>query len=689
MLGNSWFSTLKFLVFKLVRYKGLEMTKKKATGPNLMDMLSASEEAVNSAPVLDDTSGSSVEAVQTPAPKKPTKEKQKPVVVTKNDEQLGITEKGNYTFAEQYMPDPNEMITVDTETFGLGRFDKCVGVGIMGEDEHGTYIPYAHKLGPNVDREGALEHLRRVLGNANSKKLFFNMKFDLGKLLEDDIIVMGELHDAMIMASLLDENRVSYQLKKLAALDAGMPPDEQDLLQRWLAQNGFKPYEVWEAPAELVGQYCYGDCLRTKRLWDKYRPLMDDNLYRVYQTECAIAPVLLLSEKKGVRLDMAALNADKARLTREIAEGNRECWDLVGSTLFNYASGQHLATQLMKWGIPVTKTDKGNPALDATEMEKLTTLIPTLALEENIKAKALQLLTLVLSLRGKTHYLSTFVEGFMSLEQGGRLYPNFNSIRGEKGGAVTGRMSSSDPNMQNIPLEARKYLIPDEGMVWLSIDYSQIEFRLFAHYAVDKKIIDAYHKNPWVDYHQIVADLLGIPRKRAKNMNFGLLYAMGKQLLADNMGITLAEAEKLFDKYHAMFPSVKKLRKEVETAMTKRGFVRNLFGRYRRLEGRFTYKALNSLIQGGAADLFKHSVKRVYYEVCYEMGVIPLLYVHDEIVFQLPEAQVYDFLKKAVPVLQDFPQIKVPIRVDCEIFRNNWQDGEELKLAWNGQKEVA
>lgn len=600
---------------------------------------------------------------------------------------FGLQEPKGYSFATALKFEKNETLVVDVETTGLGRFDRIVGVGIMGLTSGlGTYIPYNHKIGPNLKREEAISYLQKVL-STSSNKVLFNQKFDIGMLAKDGIITGGETHDPIIMAALLNENRLSYELKRLAHEDLGVPPTEKNILKDWLTRNGFKSSMVWEAPSELVGVYCFGDLTRTAGLYNKYKDEVyaQENLNKVYNTERRFAPILLLSEMHGIRLDVETLEADQKNLSFKVAELNQKAQALADSSMFNPDSNVHLSVLFDKWGIPYTRTEKGNPCFDADALESLKQVIQDHAsISAEIKTSAISMTDTVLELRCTANLLN-FVQGFIKYNQNGRLYPNWNALRGEKGGAVTGRMSSDSPNLQNIPKEARKYFIPDEGYVWVAPDYSQIEYRIFAHYSNDKKILEEYKKNPWTDYHQMVADMMGISRKPAKSINFGLLYAMGKGTLAEQLGMTVMQADPLFIKYHTKFPCVRKLRKDVTNIMEKRGYIRNLFGRCRHITGRDTYKALNSLIQGSAADLLKYAANRVYTEVCYEMEIIPLLYIHDEIVFQLKESQVDEFLRRAVPIMQDFPQLNVPIRVDVAMFRKNWATEIPIKLKWNGQ----
>jgi DNA polymerase-1 len=445
---------------------------------------------------------------------------------------------------------------------------------------------------------------------------------------------------------------------------------------RWLRANGFKDFEYWRAPSDLVGKYCYGDCLRTKRLWDFYKPQMDKfpSLWPLYQTETAIAPVIMFSELHGVRLDVEALERDKEELLKRVAEKNKMLCAAVNNTAFNFGSNPQIGAFFNSIGIKGGTTEGGGEGWDASVLENI----------DHPVAK------LILDLRADTKILTTYVESYLKLNQNGRVYPNFNQMRDEHGGAVTGRMSSDGPNAQNIPKSARKYFIPDDGKVWLSVDYSQIEYRLFVHYSGDAALLKAYQDDPWVDFHRKVANMMEITRDPAKTINFGMLYAMGKAALIAKLGVDPAKGDGLFKLYHKTFPSVSKLRNSVEKKMLERGYNKNLFGRLRHIEDkRYSYKALNSLIQGGAADLFKDGIKRVFYEVCYDMGVDILLYVHDEMIFQLEESMVDSFLRRAVPVLQDFPQVSIPIRVDAALYRQSWGDnhgeGIPISLAWNGQ----
>lgn len=597
---------------------------------------------------------------------------------------LATPQHPKYQFAA-YLPfKDGDTAYVDSETDGLDRFNRMVGCGLMNQHEEGTYIPMRHILGPaNVRMDEAVYYLKEVLENPNIRKVFFNLKFDRNMLKKEGIELRGPVDDIAAQAPLLDENRLDYHLKVLSEQDAGMPPEEKDALVRWLRMNGHKDYEIWLAPSDLVGVYCYGDCLRTKRLEDVYRSkVVESGQWDVYETEAAIQPIVGDSELTGIRMDVPLLKSDRTRLIEEISQDNHDMCELVGNTAFNYDSPIHIAQFFTKLGFKPRECKK-NASKISWDNEALA----------RIKHPVAQKIT---DIKAKSNALAV-IEELLSFVVGDRIYPHFHTFRkGDKeaGGAVTGRWSSSEPNLQNKPKPLRKYFIPDEGMVLLGIDYSQIEYRLFAHYSEDPDILGGYQADPWRDYHRAVALMMDVPRDPAKTLNFGLLFALGIKSLCTKLGLDpdnpsdLQHTKDLFYKYKRRFPSVQRLRDDVEKTGIERGWVRSVFGRIRRiLDPAHAYKYLNSLCQGGAADLFKRGLRQMH-PVCAKHGAVPLLYVHDEYVLQLPPENVDAFLRDAIPLLQEFPglrrPLKVPIRVAPKIYRKNWAEGEEIYLHWNG-----
>jgi DNA polymerase-1 len=319
------------------------------------------------------------------------------------------------------------------------------------------------------------------------------------------------------------------------------------------------------------------------------------------------------------------------------------------------------------------------------------------------------------------HHLKTgFVEPYLQWQTGGAIHTTFNQL-----GARTGRKSSSDPNLQQVPKRekwknpladgaetvmpgARQYFIPREGMTLLSFDYSQIEYRLFAHYANSARLLDAYRENPDLDMHQWAADVIlekMVPRSSAKNLNFGLLYGMGKgklikSLSGEDVALPEDRANKILERYYAEVPELKQLQYDTSDALRRRGYIKTILGRRRRAaknlnpspeergkdRGLLPYQALNALCQGSAADLLKDRAVASAQEVR-RFGGYLLLTIHDELVFEVPSARVEEAAAGLRPILETFndptgaPRIRVPIYVNATVAETRWSESKELVAA--------
>ena len=305
---------------------------------------------------------------------------------------------------------------------------------------------------------------------------------------------------------------------------------------------------------------------------------------------------------------------------------------------------------------------------------------------------------------------STFIDSIQRYVHKGRIHSEINQLRSDQGGTVSGRLSYSNPNLQQIPARNKEYgnkirslFLPEEGKQWGSFDYSQQEPRLVAHYAasVDNnftgadEFIEAY-KNEAADFHQIVADMAGISRTNAKTINLGLFFGMGKAKLAKELGISKDAADNLLNKYHSRVPFVKKLAEAVTNSASKYGFIRTVGGRKCRFDmwepatfgmnkamhyeeakaiygnnirRAFTYKALNRLIQGSAADQTKQAMID-----CYKQGYQPLLQIHDELCFSINEEADINGVKEVME--NAIENLKVPFKVDVAIGKS-WGEAKE------------
>jgi len=300
---------------------------------------------------------------------------------------------------------------------------------------------------------------------------------------------------------------------------------------------------------------------------------------------------------------------------------------------------------------------------------------------------------------------TTFIDSILRYEHKGRIHAEINQLRNAGGGTVTGRFSYQNPNLQQIPArnkdlgpKIRSLFIPEEGCKWGCFDYNQQEPRLVVHYASLYKlpsvyeVVDSYKEDSTSDFHQTVADMAEIPRSQAKVINLGLFYGMGKAKLQAELGVTKEKAEDLFHTYHGRVPFVKQLMEKASNRAQDRGQIRTLLGRLCRfhlwepnsfgmhkamthedalkehgpgIRRAYTYKALNKLIQGSAADMTKKSMLELYKE-----GIIPHIQIHDELDLSIREE---DEVKKIIEIMENAVTLEVPNKVDYE-FGSNWGD---------------
>jgi DNA polymerase I-like protein with 3'-5' exonuclease and polymerase domains len=621
-----------------------------------------------------------------------------------------------------------KLIALDTETRdpdlrtkgpGVRRDAYLVGVSVGTDDGFRTYLPIRHELQKewNLEPEHVFAWLRDNLGDAHQPKVGANILYDLDMLAEAGVPVRGDIHDVQIAEPLLDENCGRYALEILGRRHLG-EGKTSDALYDWLAAAyGGQPNSrdqagnIWRSPISLAGPYAIGDIDLPLRILAKQQTLLAaEGLTELYGIERQLIPMLLAMRRRGVRVDKArAKDLDHDLMLR--AEALRQKLLTVG---IDPNSSDTIAPYCDHKGIKYPRTPKGAPSFVATWL--------------NVQSD--EMLEAVLEVRKLEKHAGTFLQGhILGHEIRGRIHCQFHQLRGDEYGAVSGRFSSSDPNLQNIPTRdeeigplIRAMFLPDEGEQWGAADYSQIEYRFLVHYGFGpsaKVTRDAYHSDPTTDFHKYVAQISGIDRKPAKNINFGLVYGMGKDKLARNLGRTVEEANPIFEQYHRTFPFIKELYDEVAKVAGNRGYIITTMGRRRRFinweprdwelskkvrdedRGPFTYeealaewggadaekgivanprnirraythKALNALLQGSAADLMKKAMVTIWRSgVCDVLGA-PLLTVHDELAWSVPRtAEGKEAFEEANRLMETCHSLKVPVLVGAALG-DNW-----------------
>jgi len=594
----------------------------------------------------------------------------------------------------------SEHIAIDLETNdpnltelgpGWARDDGfIVGIAIAAGDFVG-YYPIRHEAGGNIPQRKVMMWLKDQLNTPHIPKIMHNATYDAGWLRWAGVKIEGRIIDTMIAAPLINENRFSYSLNSLSKDYLNEKKDEKTL-RAAATDFGLDPKgEMWKLHPRFVGAYAEKDAELTLRLWNQFRiELEQQSLMTVFDLETDLIPVLLDMREKGVKVDV-----DKAEQTK------KDLKDLKQAVLRDIEHDTGITVE--PWvATSVAKVFKHyNLYYETTETSNQPSFTKSF-----LQACPHEVSNKILRLRELDKASNTFVDSILKFAHKGRIHCEFHQLRSDDGGTVTGRFSSSNPNLQQIPARdaeikamIRGLFLPDEGCKWGSFDYSSQEPRLLVHYCamlppklrhytIDN-LIEEY-KNGDPDFHQMVADMAGITRKSAKTVNLGIMYGMGKGKLANTLDITNDEATKLLKNYHMKVPFVKGLADQVALRASQNGKIRTMSGRQCRFEmwepdsfgynkpmpreqaekeygmgirRAFTYKALNRLIQGSAADQTKQAMVD-----CHKEGLVPLLTVHDELCFNVESEKQAARIKEIMETCSD---LKVPSKVDQELG-DNW-----------------
>ena len=599
-----------------------------------------------------------------------------------------------------------KMICIDVETFdpnlksqGPGTFRKdgwLVGVAIKPDDGPPQYYPIGHTT-ENYSSTVVKTYLQDQLGT-DIPKLGARILYDLEWLHWLGVKVNGLKYDVQIAEALLDENRFRYNLEDIAQRRLGEGKAKDGLLIEAQRINPkikthsdvFKVFN--QLHPDTVTPYVYTDVeLPFKIFKQQQSELANQDLFEVFKVETELIDLLLQMRIKGVPVDIKKAEKVRLDLIQHEQESQAKLNHLAGSEIGVW-NAEQISKAFDKNNIPYPRTPKTNkPSFTAPWLE----------------SHSSELAQLLVQTRRISKMRNDFIEN-MILKSAidGRIHPQFHSMKHDSGGTVSGRFSSSDPNLQQVPARdpvfgplIRGIFVPDPGFKWCKGDYSQQEPRVTVHYAYLRKFkgadiaVQRYLDNPDTDYHQLVADLCEIERRPAKDINLGLAYGMGIKKMAEKLGLSVERTKQLYIKYHAGVPFVKFLADDCMRLVETRGYIKTILGRRRHfnlwspnsydmkcpplhydeaveayglpLKRAFTHKALNSLIQGTSADMIKKAMLDYF-----KAGYIPYLTVHDEI-----DAPVKN--KKQAEELRDIMinavKLEVPLKVDLFIEKS-WGD---------------
>ncbi|MBA3070855.1 MAG: DNA polymerase I, partial [Nitrospirae bacterium] len=532
--------------------------------------------------------------------------------------------------------------------------DSIVGFSVSAEKETGYYIPLRHSYLGAPEQIGMKETMAIVapiFENSDIAKIGHNLKYDTMMLKREGVVTKGRLYDTMLASYLINPNKPNHSLEDVAF-------EHLSRRKRTFAEVLNKKKSFADVFVEEATKYSAEDALLAFELKDiLFEKLKENGLERVYfDIEAPLIPVLSDMEEAGVKIDVDKLNDISKELARELDSTQRRIFFLSGEE-FNINSPKQLAKVLFhSLGLKPGKKTKTGFSTDVSVLEEL--------------AMSHELPREILNWRSLNKLKTTYVDALPALinPKTGRVHTSFNQTA-----TATGRLSSSDPNMQNIPIKGewgkriRETFIADKGNILLSADYSQVELRILAHLSKDEVLIEAFSKG--IDVHtKTASEIFGVTvdkvtdemRRTAKTVNFGVIYGMSPFGLSEALSIPHEEAKKYIEKYFERHPGVKQYIEATLSEVRQKGYTVTLAGRRRPIpeirsqnsnaRAQAERLAVNSPIQGSAADIIKIAMINIREKLKEEnLTARMILQVHDELLFEAPESElnsVRDMIKR-------------------------------------------
>ncbi len=585
-----------------------------------------------------------------------------------------------------------------------------VGFSLSAVDAAGNrgkwYFPVRHEVEPeyNLDPKQCFAWLKTVLETPHIPKVGANLLYDIGWLTEENIYVLGELLDVQFAEALIDEQgEVSLEYLGSKYLGRGK---KTDILYAWLAEayggaaSQAQRQNIYRASPRLAGPYAEDDADLPLDILEKQWAILGyENLVDLFRMECGLIPLLIRMRLAGVTVDVKAAEQLYVELRQDTDKLYEQLIDNTGVAIESVNSATELAKIFDSLGLEYPRTDAGAPSFR----------------KEFLKSVEHPVADLINDIREHEKIRGTFVKSYL-LESNvnGLIHCQFHPLRSDEGGTKTGRFSSSDPNLQNIPVrtalgkKVRKAFIPDAGHYCVrKYDYSQIEYRMLANFAVGPGSEDlraTYNNDPTTDYHEVVqtnvhkiTNLL-IDRKPIKNINFGLLYGQSEPALAYKAGFTSEQAKGVFKAYHSGAPYVKPTMKAIGQEVQRNGYVCTILGRRTRfnlwepikergialphdqavrrygsnIRRAYEYRGVNYKLQGSAADVIKKAMYTAFKSGIFDFIGVPKLQVHDELVFSQidnsdAQNKAYDELQH---ILETALLCRVPIKAEGGVGPN-------------------
>ncbi|GAB4227044.1 MAG: DNA polymerase I [Methyloligellaceae bacterium] len=592
-------------------------------------------------------------------------------------------------------------LAVDTETDSLDAMRaRLVGISLATQPGRACYVPLAHGAGEGLDLEGADEQaqiapeaalaaLKPLLEDRCVLKIGQNFKYDLLVFLHHGIDA-APMDDTMLISYAEDSGRGRHGMDELALRHLG----HVCIAFKDIAGSGKSALTFDQIPIDKASEYASEDADVTLRLWLLLKPrLVAESVTTVYETlERPLAPVLARMERRGVRVERAVLSRLSGSFAQKMAALEHDIHEIAGES-FNIASPRQLGEVLFdKMGLPGGKRTKSG------QWETRAGLLDDLAAKEDLPEEARKFIQLMLEWRQLSKLKSTYTDALPEHinPETGRIHTSYAMAA-----TSTGRLASTDPNLQNIPVRTpegraiRSAFVAEKGNKLISADYSQIELRVLAHMADIEALQKAFEEG--LDIHAMTAsEIFGVPlkemtpevRRRAKAINFGIIYGISPFGLANQLGISRSEAADYIKTYFERFPGIRDYMEATKERARKQGYVETLFGRRihfpdinsknPQLRGFKERAAINAPIQGSAADIIRRAMVRMEDALRgARLDAQMLLQVHDELVFEAPESQVEKTIRVATRVMEAAPApavtLKVPLKVDAR-GADNWDE---------------
>ena len=573
----------------------------------------------------------------------------------------------------------------DTETTSLKAMEaELVGLSFSNAADRGWYVPVGHVEGRQLPLDEVLERIRPVMESDAVPKVAHNANYDLTVLGNHGLQVNNLAFDTMLAAHLSGRKAIGLKALALESLHVEMTPISD------LIGKGRKQITMAQVPIERAAPYAAADADLTRQLHGIFRGEVEEKGSGdvLGELEMPLVPVLVRMQANGVAVDVGLLERMSSELATEISRIQGEMHELVGYE-FNINSSQQLGDVLFnELGLPQTKKTKTGFSTDASSLEGLRQVLDRGG-AEGVSPMSYDVLDKVLEYRQLTKIKSTYVDALPALvnPKTGRIHTSYNQT-----GSATGRVSSNDPNVQNIPVRTelgrrvRKAFVAQDAPDWslLAADYSQIELRILAHMSKDPGLLEAFHTGQ--DIHAATAALVyGVPisdvvpdmRRIAKIMNFGVIYGLSPFGISQQTGLSPEEGKSFIDAYFGKYPGIRDYIDSVKAQVVKDGYVETLLGRRRyipeatssnfHVRGAGERMAINMPIQGTAADIIKIAMVRIQERLdALRLRSLMTIQVHDELIFEAPRDELEVLKEVVLELMPSAMELAVPLDVEIK-----------------------